>query len=43
MKNWENISHIVTATTYNIKSYFPKNTENIIFEMLLPNSKPIIY
>ena len=28
--------------SYNIKSYFPKDIENIFFEILLPNSKPIV-
>ena len=27
---------------YNVKSYFPKDIENIFFELLLPNIKPIV-
>ena len=27
--------------SYNVKSYFPKNKENIFFELLLPNTKPM--
>ena len=28
--------------SYNVKSYFPKDIENIFFELLLPNTKPIV-
>ena len=28
--------------SYNAKSYFPKGIENIFFELLLPNTKPIV-
>ena len=28
--------------SYNIKSYFPKDTENMFFELSLPNTKPIV-
>ena len=33
------ISEMVVA---NVKWYFPKDTENIFFELLLPNTKPIV-
>ena len=28
--------------SYNVKSYFPKDIKNIFFELLLPNTKPIV-
>ena len=28
--------------SYNVKSYFPKEIENILFELSLPNTKPIV-
>ena len=28
--------------SYNVQSYFPKDIENILFELLLPNIKPIV-
>ena len=27
---------------YNVKSYFPKDIENIFFKLLLPNTKPVV-
>ena len=27
---------------YDVKSYFPKDIENISFELILPNTKPIV-
>ena len=27
---------------YNVKTYFPKDIENMIFELLLSNTKPIV-
>ena len=27
---------------YNVQSYFPKDVENIFFELLFPNTKPIV-
>ena len=28
--------------SYNVKSYFPKDIENIFFQLLLPNTKPTV-
>ena len=28
--------------SYNVKSYFPRDIENLFFELLLPNTKPIV-
>ena len=28
--------------SYNVKSYFLKDKENILFELVLPNTKPIV-
>ena len=33
--------YIRNDLSYNAKSYFPKDIENIFFELLLPNTKPI--
>lgn len=37
-----NISYIRNNLSYNIKSHFPKDIENLFFELLLPNTKPIL-
>ena len=34
--------YIRNDLSYNVKSYFPKDIENIFFELLLPNTKPIV-
>ena len=34
--------YIKNDLSYNVKSYFPKDIENIFFELLLPNTKPIV-
>ena len=34
--------YIRNDLSYNVQSYFPKDTENIFFELLLPNTKPIV-
>ena len=34
--------YIRNDLSYNVKSYFPKDLENIFFELLLPNTKPIV-
>ena len=34
--------YIRNELSYNVKSYFPKDTENIFFEILLLNTKPIV-
>ena len=34
--------YIRNDISYNVKSYFPKGIENIFFELLLPNTKPIV-
>ena len=34
--------YIRNDINYNVKSYFPKDIENIFFELLLPNTKPIV-
>ena len=34
--------YIRNDLSYNVKPYFPKNIENIFFELLLPNTKPIV-
>ena len=34
--------YIRNDLSYNVKSYFPKDIENIFFELLLPNTKPIL-
>ena len=36
------LCYIRNDLSYNVKSYFPKDTENIFFELLLPNTKPIV-
>ena len=36
------LCYIRNDLSYNVKSYFPKDTENIFFELLLPNIKPIV-
>ena len=33
--------YIKNDLSYNVKSYFPKDIENMLFELLLPNTKPI--
>ena len=34
--------YIRSDLSYNVKSYFPKDKENILFELLLPNTKPVV-
>ena len=34
--------YIRNDLSHNVKSYFPKDIENIFFELLLPNTKPIV-
>ena len=34
--------YIRNDLSYNVKSHFPKDIENIFFELLLPNTKPIV-
>ena len=34
--------YIRSELSYNVKSYFPKDIENIFFELLLPNTKPVV-
>ena len=34
--------YIRNDLSYNVKSYFSKDTENIFFELLSPNTKPIV-
>ena len=34
--------YIKNDLSYNVKSYFPKDIENIFFELILPNTKPIV-
>ena len=34
--------YIRNDLSYNVKSYFPKDIENIFFELLLPNTKPVV-
>ena len=34
--------YIRSELSYNVKSYFPKDIENIFFELLLPHTKPIV-
>ena len=34
--------YIRNDLSYNFKSYFPKDIENIFFKLLLPNTKPIV-
>ena len=34
--------YIRSELSYNGKSYFPKDIENVFFELLLPNAKPIV-
>ena len=34
--------YIKNDLSYNVKSYFPKDIENIFFKLLLPNTKPIV-
>ena len=34
--------YIRNDLSYNVQSYFPKDIENIFFELLLPNTKPIV-
>ena len=34
--------YIRNNLSYNVQSYFPKDIENIFFELLLPNTKPIV-
>ena len=37
------VCHIRNDLSYNVKSYFPSDIENIFFELLLPNTnKPIV-
>ena len=35
-------SYIRNDLSWNVKSYFPKDIENIFFELFLPNTKPIV-
>ena len=34
--------YIRNDLSYSVKSYFPKDIENIFFELLLPNTKPVV-
>ena len=34
--------YIRNNLSYNVKSYFLKDKENILFELVLPNTKPIV-
>ena len=34
--------YIRNDLSYNVQSYFLKDIENIFFELLLPNTKPIV-
>ena len=34
--------YIRNDLSYDVKSYFPKDIENIFLELLLPNTKPIV-
>ena len=34
--------YIRNGLSYNVKSYFPKDIENVFFGILLPNTKPIV-
>ena len=34
--------YIRNDLSYNVQSYFPKDIENIFFELLLPNTKPVV-
>ena len=36
------VCYIRNALSYEIKSFFPPKIENIFFELLLPNTKPIV-
>ena len=44
MVDIRNISYIRNNVSYNItfKSYFPRDIENLFFEMFLPYAKPIL-
>ena len=39
---WGVACYIRNDFSYNVKSYFPKEIENILFELSLPNTKPIV-
>ena len=34
--------YIRNYLSYNVKSYFPKDIENIFYELILPNTKPVV-
>ena len=36
------VCYVRNDLSYNVKSYFPKDIENTFFELLLPNTKPIV-
>ena len=36
------VCYVRNTLSYNVKSYFPKDIESILFELLLPNTKPIV-
>ena len=39
---WGVACYIRSDLSCNVKSYFPKDIENIFFELLLPNTRPIV-
>ena len=36
------VCYIRNNLSYDVKSFFPPETENIFFELLLPNTEPIV-